>query len=162
VAVPIEISREHLRVEVESAQVLALALGWAIEPDLEGLAITVGMKAYNHDRYLLIGKFDDYKEKPPVLDFLDPDTGQVGTRHAYPKCKDSLFHSNGPCICAPFSRKAYKDYRPEGPHGDWKFDGWMSSRASNIDWINYNTLPAMLGLIQTRLNRPDLYEGRMA
>ncbi len=160
-AVPIEISREHLRVEVDAVQALAPTFGWKIEPDLEHLVVTVQMKAHNDDDYVLMGKFDDYKEKPPLLDFRDPNTGEVGTRHAYPKCKDSLFHATGLCIFAPFSRKAYKDHKPNASHCDWKFEGWMTSRATNIDWINYNTFPAMLGLIQIRLSRPDLYEGRM-
>ncbi len=160
-AVPIAISREHVRQELNLAQDLASTLGWKIESDLEKLTIKVTMRAHNDDKYILIGQFDDYKEKPPLLEFVDPDTGQTSTPHAYPKCRDSLFHGNGPCICAPFSRKAYKDYRDGAPHGDWKFVDWMSAKASNVDWSNYNTLPAMLGLIQTRLSRPDLYEGRM-
>lgn len=159
--VPVDISREHLREELELAQVLADTFRWEIKADLGQLTMMVTMKAHTGDIYILSGLFDNYKEKPPLLDFVDPDTGDVGTRHAYPKCSnDSLFHTF-PCICAPFSRKAYQEFAPGAPHGNWKTTDWMSSKESNIDWSNYNTVPAMLGLIQTRLSRPALYEGRM-
>ena len=38
----------------------------------------------------------------------------------------------------------------------------MNSTAEGVSWSNHSTLGGMFGMIQTRLNRPDLYAGRMA
>lgn len=161
-ALPAEISREHLLEELYLARQISGMMGWEIESDPDHLIVTVRMKAYNDDLFILTGKFDDYKEIPPALDFIDPKNGEIGTAHAYPKSKvSSLFHSGGPCICAPFSRKAYKVFSKTGPHEDWKYSDWMNSTVQQVDWSNYNTLPKMVGLIHTHINRPDLYAGRM-
>jgi hypothetical protein len=65
VAVPIEISREHLRVEVDAVQALAPTFGWKIEPDLEHLVVTVQMKAHNDDDYVLMGNLMTTRKSLP-------------------------------------------------------------------------------------------------
>jgi hypothetical protein len=51
----------------------------------------------------IVSQVRRYKEIPPFLEFIDSDSGQLGTRNAYPQTADSFFHYSGPCICAPFN-----------------------------------------------------------
>jgi hypothetical protein len=161
-AVDAEISRQHFRQELALVNELAATFTWEVAPDYDRLLVVVRMRAHTRDLYVVEAKCDDYKELPPFFEFIDPETGERGTRRAYPKTTDSLFHDSGPCICAPFSRKAYKSVVTTGPHGDWKFGDWQTSTASNVQWANFAKLGDMFGLIYTRVTRPDLYRGRMA
>lgn len=157
-----EITRHHLREELAIVSELAATRRWEIRPDLEQLMVLATMYAHTGDKFVLQIRCDNYKELPPFFEFLDPETGQPGTKRAYPKTMDSFFHESGPCICAPFNRKAYKSIVPTGPHGDdWKLGDWQTSTASNVNWSNFSKLGDMLGMIDTRLSRPDMYKGRM-
>ena len=155
-ALPHEVVRLNFAQEVERARVLAKLHGWGWGDDPEKLTIRSTFEASDAEKYILVGSFDDYKAKPPLLDFEDPVTGKVGTPHAYPKSHDSFFNTTGPCICAPFNRKAYSAL-----HGGWRFEDWTKSRESNVDWSNYSTMAGMLTLINTRLTLLDYYRGRM-
>jgi hypothetical protein len=156
-----DITRQHMREELVLVKDLAATERWVVIPDYEHLTILVTMRAHNGDPYIIEARCDDYKAMPPFFEFIDPDTGQHGTRRAYPKTTDSFFHDSGPCICAPFSRKAYKAVVDTGPHNDWQFGDWQTSTANNVQWANASKLGDMLGLINTRISRPDLYKGRM-
>ena len=134
---------------------------WEITADYARLTVGATLRAHNSDLFVIEILCDNYKEMPPLFEFIEPESGVRGTKRAYPKTMDSLFHESGPCICAPFNRKAYKAVEPSAPHGDWQFSDWMTSTASGVRWSNYSTLADMLGLIQTRLSRPDLYRGRL-
>lgn len=160
-AVDPEISRQHLRDELALFKELAATHKWGVIPDYGRLTVLVTMYSHTSDLFILEIRCDDYKEAPPFFEFIDPVSGDRGTRHAYPKSTDSFFHDSGPCICAPFNRKAYKSVVQTGPHGDWKFGDWQTSTANNVNWANCSKLGDMLGLIQTRLDRPDRYRGRM-
>jgi hypothetical protein len=158
-----EISRLHLRQELALVEDLVTTHKWGVTPDYERLVVVVTMCAHTGDLFIVEARCDDYKELPPFFEFIDPVTGERGTRHAYPKTTDSFFHDSGPCICAPFSRKAYKAIVATGPHGDdWKLGDWQTSTASSVQWSNYSKLGDMLGLIHTRVSRSDWYKGRMA
>jgi hypothetical protein len=160
-SVSAEVSRQYMRQELPLVQELASLHKWEVTADYDRLLVGVKLHAHNKDLFVIEILCDNYKEVPPLFEFIDPESGARGTRHAYPKTMDSLFHDSGPCICAPFSRKAYKSVEPNAPHGDWKFADWMTLVASGVQWSDYTTLADMLGLIQTRLSRPDLYRGRM-
>lgn len=160
-AVSPEISGLYLRDEILLLEDLASTYRWKVAVDYDTLTVKVEMRAFNGDLYIVEVRCDNYKEIPPLFEFIDPDTGVSGTRHAYPKGTDSFFHGSGPCICAPFNRKAYKAFAPDGPHEEWNPVDWTKSRANNVTWANYSKLGDMLGLIQTRLNRGDYYRGRM-
>lgn len=161
-AVSPEITQQHLQEELALVEDLATTYNWEIAPDFEHLAVVVKMQAHNGDRFILEISCGNYKELPPFFEFIDPESGQRGTPHAYPKGGDSFFHTSGPCICAPFNRKAYKSVVSTGPHADWNLGDWITSTANGIQWANFSKLGDMLGLIQNRLSRPDLYGGRMA
>jgi hypothetical protein len=161
VAVDAEITKEHIREELALVAPLAITNYWGIIPDYQRLVVIVTMRAHNGAPFIVEIGCDDYKQQPPFFEFIDPDSGERGTRHAYPKCSDSFFHDSGPCICARFSRKAYKSVLDSGPHGDWQFGDWQTAVESDAHWENCSKLGDMLGAIYTRLSRPDLYKGRM-
>jgi hypothetical protein len=160
-AVDPEITRKHLREELALVKELAATHKWGIVPDYERLTVLVTMYAHTGDLFIMEILCDDYKERPPFFEFIDPDTGQRGTPHAYPKATDSFFHDSGPCICAPFNRKAYKSVVQTGPHADWSLGDWQTSTANGVQWANYSKLGDMLGSIYSRLSNPDRYRGRM-
>ncbi len=160
-AVDPEISRQHLRQELGLVKELAANHKWGIIPDYDHLIVLVTMYAHTGDLFIVEIRCDDYKEKPPFFEFMDPNTGERGTRHAYPRSTDSFFHDSGPCICAPFNRKAYQSVVQTGPHGDWNLGDWQTSVANGVQWANYSKLGDMLGLIYTRISQPDRYRGRM-
>jgi hypothetical protein len=160
-AVDAEISRHHVREELALIKELAATNNWGIVPDYGSLRVIVTMRAHTKDLFIVEVSCNDYKELPPLFEFIDPDSGERGTRHAYPKSSDSFFHESGPCICARFNRKAYKSVVDTGPHADWNFGDWQTSTDNNFHWENASKLGDMLGLIHARLIRSDLHRGRM-
>jgi len=157
VALAPEIVRFNFEKELGRARAHAALFKWGWHDDLDTLTVRVEYTALDNERYILVGTFDDYKEKPPFLEFEEPGTGALGTARAYPKGHDSFFHSTGPTICAPFSRKAYQSVHANG----WEFKDWMTSTESGIRWSQYSTIAAMLELIYSRLSTRDFYVGRM-
>jgi hypothetical protein len=160
-AVDPEITRQHIREELTLVKELAATYKWGVIPDYERLVVLVTMYSHTGDLFIVEIRCDNYKEIPPFFEFIDPDTGERGTQHAYPKTKDSFFHASGRCICAPFNRKAYKSVVETGPHNDWKIGDWQTSTASGVQWSNFSKLGDMLGLIYKRISSPDWYMGRM-
>lgn len=156
-----DITRQHIREELAAVEELAAINKWSLVPDYDHLVVLVTMCAHNGDRYVVEIKCDEYKQMPPLFEFIDPETEQRGTKNAYPKTIDSFFHDSGPCICVPFNRKAYKSFISTGPHGDWKFGDWQTSTANGNHWANYSRLGDMVGLIHTRISLPKYYRGRM-
>lgn len=153
---PLEIARANFQQELPRAMECARAHGWDLTEDLDTLTVRVSFTALDNESFILCGAFDEYKAKPPFLDFEEPGTGQRGTAKAYPKGHDSFFHSTGPCICAPFNRKAYKDVHP-----GWRCEDWTTSTESGVRWSQYSTMAGMLTLIHTRITNPAYYKGRM-
>lgn len=156
-ALEAEVVRFNFEKELIRARERASLFKWGWKDDLDALTVRVEYTAVDNERYILVGTFDDYKEKPPFLEFEEPGTGVLGTAKAYPKGHDSFFHTTGPTICAPFSRKAYQTVHANG----WQFNNWMTSTESNVRWSQYSTMAAMLELIYSRLTTRDFYIGRM-
>ncbi len=161
-AVDPAVTRSVVRAELVIVRDLARTFFWGIIPDPSGLKFLATMYAHTGDLFILDVDCLDYREMPPLVEFVDFETGERGTARAYPRSHDSLFHSSGPCICAPFNRKAYKQFYATGPHNDWSVGEWARSDANNYHWSDVSTLGGILGLIQTRLSRPDYYRGRLA
>jgi hypothetical protein len=157
VALDLEVVRFNFEKELIRARERASLFKWGWKDDLDALTVRVEYTALDNERYILVGTFDDYKEKPPFLEFEEPGTGVRGSARAYPKGNDSFFHETGPTICAPFSRKAYQAVHAS----NWQFDNWMTSTESNVRWSQYSTMAAMLELIYSRLTTRELYVGRM-
>jgi len=155
------VTRAILEQELRGVRELGRTHRWGVIPDFGHLLLTVTMYSFTGDLFIIEARCDNYKEVPPFFEFIDPLTGERGTKAAYPKGHDSFFHE-APCLCAPFNRKAYKTIDPLGPHADWTIGDWMRSTANGTVWENYTLLADMFGLIQTRLSRADYYKGRQA
>ena len=108
----------------------------------------------DNEIYWLEVQYDNYKEQPLFIEFIEPGTDIRGTLNAYPKSNDSFFH-NMPCICNPCSRKAYK--QNNGPHGDWTLAGWLKNQKLG----SLSNLHAILNAIISRINNKEKYLGRM-
>jgi hypothetical protein len=133
----------------------AEAYGWVIsDPDPVTQHFSVIMTApSDKEKYELYMQFDNYPEYPLLIDFKDPRTGALGTRHAYPNnLHDSFFHPNG-IICHQCSRKSYANY--SGLHKDWSLAGWKANAGS------ITNIHAVLDTIYSRISN-QYYAGRMA
>ena len=152
--VPAEVSWAIAEQELDAVRGVGETFGWVVSEDRERLTHTVEMSsAVDHERYIFEFECSDYKEVPPLIELIHPETGERGTPAAYPKNGRSFFHS-APAICAPFNRKAYAGYA--GIHQEWQIGNWMQLR----DGIS--TLGDMLLLLQNLINNPTVYHGRMA
>jgi hypothetical protein len=155
------ISRALMEQEVGVALQQAPAFCWILCPDFDALSLRVRMTAHNGDIYILEMFFGDYRELPPVIDFIEGITHEAGKAPVFPRGNDSFFHPNR-LICAPFNRKAYKiPNQFQGPHADWPLGNWENSTAQNFPWVNFNSVAGILTMIQTRLDRPTCYLGPM-
>ena len=126
------------------------------ELNKEALTLTAEMRSeIDQERYILKIQFDNYKEWPPLLEFIDPSTEQEGTKHAYPQCDDSFFYGS-PCICNPCSRKSYDGY--SGVHSSWDLVGWKQ----NPKVSGLTNFRAILLALHFRIKTKQYYKGRMA
>lgn len=160
-AVSRDISEAVMRDELALMKELAQTFHWTVEPEFDQLKVTVSMHSHNNEKFIVEAQCDNYKEQPPLFEFIHHETNERGVPRAYPKSKDSLFHPSGPCICAPFNRKAYKKLFDTGPHEDWQLGDWMTSTANGYSWANHTKLGDMFGLIQYRLIQPSEFLGRL-
>jgi hypothetical protein len=101
-------------------------------------------------------QFDNYPAWPPLIEFIHPKTRERGIVKAYPKTIDSFFHGF-PCICNPCSRKSYKSFDGNAPHGDWNYIGWRD----NPQVGTLKTIPAILFAINSRITNSNFYRGRL-
>lgn len=153
------ISLEIVRKELIDCQQDIKRYKWEIsEIDEQSQTFIVKMKSpIDNQQYIIEIKFDNYKEWPLYIEFIDPVTNTRGTKNAYPVSDGSygnLFHST-PCICNPCSRKAYSEHR--GPHADWNIIGWQQNPKTS----SLTNIRAILRAIYYRISNPDIYRGRM-
>jgi hypothetical protein len=145
--------------ELEACQVDASLHHWEISQiDEPNQVFTVKMKSpIDNEEYILEIKFDNYKEIPLYIEFIDPTTGERGTKNAYPASKGktgSFFHTNQ-CICHPCSRKAYSGL--SGLHPEWTMAGWQSNEKTGT----LTNIRAILSAIYYRISNEEEYGGRM-
>ena len=147
------ITRLIIEEELEALALLATTYGWEIGQDLDNLTVSVKLcSSRDGEPYLLDVACHDYRALPPIFEFIDPETGERGTKRAYPDDSGNFFHSH-PCICVQWNRKAYADLG--GPHRDWQMSSWIVARPGTT------TLGDMLAVVQ-RLINSERYRGRMA
>lgn len=153
------ISLETMRQQVADCQADAQLYGWEFsEINESSLTFTVRLlKSRDGEVYKLHVQFDNYPQWPPLLDFIDEESGEIGVKTAYPRCDDSFFniHRNIPVICHPYSRKAYSGHT--GLHTDW---GEFSRWSGITEHGKFENLGAFLIAVFGRLNS-DKYHGRM-
>lgn len=152
-AVAKAVSSAHVDAELAAVQPWAVRHGWSIRWDADRLLLAVVMRsAVDEERYVFEFELDDYRELPPSIELVHPETGERGTRRSYPGGCRSYFHSK-PVICAPWSRKAYQALG--GPHADWIMASWASYRP------NHSRVGDMLVLVQELIDDRAIYTGRM-
>ena len=123
-------------VDATLAAELPAALEWgrrrgvsveSLLPEARTLRVVMIQKV-SEEEYFLEGRFDQYRELPPVWEWRDELWTESNHPNLSPKpvstvCGASMFlrHSNQgiarAIICAPFNRLAYGT--EGGPHGDW-------------------------------------------
>jgi hypothetical protein len=145
-----------VRKELEDCRADASLYHWEISQlDEEKQVFTVKMKSpIDNQEYVIEMKFDNYKEMPLLIEFIDPATGERGTKNTYPSStgkSGSFFHPNQ-CICHPCSRKAYGSL-----HNDWQLAGWRSNDKVGL----LTNIGAILSAIYYRISNPEEYGGRM-
>lgn len=142
----------------ESAPIIAAFKLEVSDIDEEKMSFTIKFRAKDNELYVLIFQFENYPQHPPLLDFIDEETGVHGLIKSYPKNRDSFFnrHNGQGVICHPMNRKAYKQMG--GIHsGDWvNYEGWQQNSYTR----GMNNFSALIQAIFSRLNG-DEYEGRM-
>lgn len=156
-AVDSRISLNIVRKELEDCQEDVLRNHWEISPiDEQNQLFTVKMKSpIDSQEYIIEVKFDNYKEWPLFIEFINTITGERGTKNAYPssKGKTGMFFHVFPCICHPCSRKAYSP----GMHADWTLTGWQQ----NTQVGSLTNIKSILSAIYSRISNEEEYNGRM-
>ncbi len=131
---------------------------WEISPiDEREMSFNVRMRSpVDNELYIVKIGFDDYRQKPLLIEFIDPDSGSVGSARSYPlSSKDDFFHTM-PCVFHPCSRKAY-----------YTFSG-LNRYLTPHDWEKYpevgplRTIKGVLMAISSRISDPEHYRGRMS
>ncbi|SRR6266545_3505596 len=152
-AVARAVSRAHVEQELTAIEPWVDRHGWSILWDDDRLLLVVLMRsAVDRERYLFEFTLDDYRELPPSIELVHPETGEAGMRRSYPAGGRSYFHSK-PVICAHWNRKAYQAHG--GPHADWVMADWAGFRP------NHSRVGDMLVLLQELIDDRTSYTGRM-
>jgi len=141
--------------EIADAREYGACYGWQIaDPDTGNQLFNVRLcSPVDQEIYLMEFKYDDYPEKPYLIEFIHPVSGIRGDKTCVPKCRhDSCFHPEG-LICHPCNRKAYAGYR--GLHNEWKMTGWQQIANGLIN------LKSILDAFYTRIADKTFYEKRM-
>ncbi len=149
-----DISLKTVVAEIKMCEANCEAFGWRVsEIDEANQTFTVTLiSPADNEVYILEFKFDEYPALPYLIEFVDPETKQKATQHAYPKCTDSFFHPNL-VICHQCSRKSYSTL-----HKEWEIQNWRKGAGGLIN------LKAILDAIYFRISdkSKSLYVGRMA
>jgi len=149
------VSQLTIEQEIAEAKEYGQPYGWQITEPLKSNQI-FNVRLCSHvdaEIYQMEFTYDDYPEKPLLIEFIHPVTGARGDKTCIPKCKqDSFFHPEG-LICHPCNRKAYAGYR--GLHNEWQMAGWRQIANGLIN------LKSILDAIYTRIADKSLYEKRM-
>jgi hypothetical protein len=148
------VSLATVKQEIEEAKECSEAYDWGFTLNLENQSFTVLLQSpVDQEKYLLEFCFDDYPEKPYLINFIHPVTGARNSAGCLPKGHDSFFHPRF-TICHPCSRGAYVGYT--GLHGDWDMAGWQLIAGG------MTSLKFILITIQERISNENLYQrGRL-
>ncbi len=149
--VPPEVSLYHVQAELQRAKPYVELFGLDVDTSMlsEGdvrIRVT-GLSRTDEEIYVVEMRFDGYRAIPPFVEFVHPETDEIGVRSAYPSC----FH-NHPCICVRYNRKTYSQH--SGLHKKWQFGDWASNPGTE-------EIGGMLNHIFASINNHfDTYRGR--
>lgn len=148
-----DVTRELLEDQLSDVQSAGAVHGWEVEADLDALEVEVTMESpEDGEEYIVRLECDGYDAEPPLVEMIDPETGDVGTPSAYFDDGHGLTaNPDGPIICHRFNRRVYEE---NGIHDDWNdLSGWQQHAG------NLTNLGDILVYIHSRLHGPD-YNGR--
>lgn len=153
-AVQPEVSLAYIRNELDKARPLVDKWGLDLDTSMlekEDLRFRVSGRAPDDELYIVEFRCDDYREIPPHVELIDPESEEAGVERAYPK---GVFHGH-PCICARFNRKSYADYA--GIHSGWNYGDWTQESATDhLGGMISHVFRAIEGRMEGRS-----YQGRM-
>lgn len=149
-----EVSLAHIEKELKKARDLIEAMGLDLDTSMlseEDLRFRVSGHATDDELYIVEFRCDHYRELPPYVEMIDPESGDVGVKRAYPK---GVFHKES-CICARFNRKSYADH--SGIHSSWEYGNWKQNpEADHLGGMISHIFRAIDGRMQGRS-----YQGRL-
>lgn len=149
-----EVSCATVESELAAIRDWAERLQWKVSWDAVRLVLTVQMTSpVDKDCYVFEFALDSYPALPPFIELIHPVSGERGLHRCYPRGGRGYFHTK-PCICAPWSRKAYAAHG--GPHGEWEMRNWRQARP------NHSCIADILVLLWELLTDAANYQGRMA
>lgn len=123
-----QVSLAHVRRELSDAEGIITGLDLDLDTSrltVDNLEFTIRGRSWVDDEpYVIEFRCDDYREMPPWVEMIDPDTREAGTPHAYADC----FHKH-PCICARYNRKTYGDHARL--HRPWQYGDWGNDPQTN-------------------------------
>lgn len=150
-----EVSLAHIEKELEEARDLIESLELDLDTSMlseEDLRFRVSGHAPDNELYIVEFSCDNYREFPPLVEMIDPESGEAGVKRAYPK---GIFHNNQLCICARFNRKSYAEY--SGIHSGWEYGDWKQNpEADHLGGMISHIFRAIDGRMQGRS-----YQGRL-
>ncbi|HNP37742.1 MAG TPA: hypothetical protein PKK10_18015 [Woeseiaceae bacterium] len=121
--------------------------GWPVT-ELSGPGFELVLPGRDGTAFGLNVLCDGYPGMPPAWRWCNPDSGVCEQTCDTPR-GNGYFHSSGR-ICAPWNRLAYKQVDPQGPHGDWQLNNWLSNPATG----SCTTLAAMALRMAVELRSP--------
>lgn len=150
--VPPEVSLHHVQAELKQAEPIVKVFHLVMDTSMlseDDLRIRVtGESRVDDETYVVEMRFDGYRAIPPLVEFVHPETGELGARAAYPSC----FHDH-PCVCARYNRKTYTAHT--NLHSDWQYGDWSAEPGTE-------RIGGMLNHIFANINNHfDSYKGRM-
>lgn len=121
------ISLGHVQEELAETKGLIDGLGLSLDASMlskRDLRFRVrGCSRKDDELYIVEFRCDDYRELPPWIELIDPQSGEGDVKSAYPDC----FHGY-PVVCAQFNRKAYPEH--SGLHENrWTLQQWSEEAA---------------------------------
>ena len=126
-AVPPEVSKAIFGAELDGARPLAEDQGWILEVlgdlSLRAAILAPARNGGQQECFIFEFSFDDYREKPPLIDLVHPTTGARNTPECFPKGTCLSYFHDFKRICAPWSRRAYAEF--QGPHPEWPYGDWV-------------------------------------
>jgi len=155
-----DVTRTLVERQLADVRELTQTNGWEVEADLDALTVEVRMQSpVDGEEYVVRFDCTGYDEKPPHVEMVHPETGEVGHYEAYfddrGKNPFLIAFDDGPghpVLCHQYNRRVYDD--DTDLHNNWTVGDWQS------DAGNLTTLGDIAADIYHRISDPERYQGR--